>query len=332
MASDKGISQGNYVPSHFLLISLTAMNVTAWSLTSPAGLQKMLPYLASAIFAVLIAYVLVTLVWLFVGDTRQLANIEVVLPPGANAQAGNKSEAYANHIQEFHLFGQADLSLLSQAANAPETQLNLKLLGVLAIGTEGGMAIIGSGNSEQVYTVGDTVPGNVTLKAVYLNHVLLQSGRGLETLRLPEEDGAYIEFKAESRQGAAFNQANQSAEPSAQSAPVTASPAGTENSSGAGVTSLRDLRREFIRNPASLAEYAQAEPVDKGYRLTITQDNPMIQKLGLQNGDVVTSINGIPLDKPENGVRALRKLMKAREVQLTVVRDGQEQQLQSPLE
>lgn len=290
----------------------------------------MLPYLASAIFAVLIAYVLVNLVWLFVGDTREISNVEVVLPPGAGTEASNKSEEYANRIQQLHLFGQADLSLLSQAANAPETQLNLKLLGILAIGTEGGMAIISSGNSEQVYTVGDTVPGNVTLKAVYLNHVLLQSGRGLETLRLPEEDGAYIEFKAEARQPV-FNQANQSGATFSQTAPAE-STAGTEGAAGGNAQSLRDLRREFIRNPASLAEYAQAEPVDKGYRLNFTQDNPVIQKLGLQNGDVVTSINGIPLDKPENGVRALRKLMKAREVQLTVIRDGQEQQLHSPLE
>lgn len=309
------------------------MNAKITALATPEALQKTLPILASALFAVLIAYVLVTLVWIFVGDT-EVAPVEVVLPPAAaNAQASIRSAEYASRIQQLHLFGQADLSLQSQAANAPETQLNLKLLGVLAIGTEGGMAIIGSGNSEQVYTVGDTVPGNATLKAVYLNHVLLQSGRGLETLRLPEEDGAYIEFKAEQpQQQPAFTQ--EGSGPSAQlpmGAPAEAI-AGTDGVSTGNAQSLRDLRREFIRNPASLAEYAQAEPVDKGYRLTFVQDNPIVQKLGLQNGDVVTSINGIPLDKPENGVRALRKLMKAREVQLTVVRNGQEQQLQSPLE
>jgi general secretion pathway protein C len=302
------------------------------SLATPEALNKSLPMVASVLFAVLIAYVLVKFVWLFTG-TEEMINIDVQLPPGANAQISNRSEQYANHIQELHPFGFADLSLQSQAANAPETQLNLKLLGVLAIGTEGGMAIIGSGNSEQVYTVGETVPGNVVLKAVYLNHVLLQSSRGLETLRLPEEDGSYIEFKAQPLQPAS-SRAMQSAgsapvQPSA-AAPAAPSPGGGAEPGAA--QNLRDLRREFIRNPASLADYAQAEPVDKGYRLTFVQDNPMIQKLGLQNGDVVTSVNGIPLDKPENGIRALRKLMKAREVELTVVRNGQEQQLTSPLE
>ncbi|HEX5056045.1 MAG TPA: type II secretion system protein N [Gammaproteobacteria bacterium] len=302
------------------------------SLATPEALNKSLPILASALFAVLIAYVLVKFVWLFAG-AEEMINEDVQLPAGATAQVSNRSEQYANHIQELHLFGFADLSLQSQAANAPETQLNLKLLGVLAIGTEGGMAIIGSGNSEQVYTVGETVPGNVVLKAVYLSHVLLQSSRGLETLRLPEEDGAYIEFKPQSTQSGSSQARQDGGSAPAQSAVMApaAAPPGRGAEPGAA-QNLRDLRREFIRNPASLAEYAQAEPVDNGYRLTFVQDNPMVQKLGLQNGDVVTSINGIPLDKPENGIRALRKLMKAREVQLTVVRNGQEQQLTSPLE
>lgn len=301
------------------------MKVTAFSSASPEALQKMLPYLASAIFAVLIAYVLVNLVWLFVGDTRQMSNVEIAMPSAAGVQASN-SEEFANRVQQLHLFGQADL-LQTQAANAQPTQLNLKLLGVLAIGTEGGMAIIGSGNTEQVYTVGDTVPGNVTLKAVYLNHVLLESGRGLETLSLPEEDGSYIEFKAHPQQ-ATFNQLPQPAATSQPSSSVSA----PEGGNAGTTTSLRDLRREFIRNPGSLAEYAQTEAVDDGYRVVFVQDHPVIDKLGLQSGDIVKSINGIPLDKPENGIRALRKLMKAREVQLTVVRNGHEQQLNSPLE
>jgi general secretion pathway protein C len=294
------------------------------ALVAPEALQKALPLMASALFAVLIAYVLVNMVWLFTGDINKLTEIEVVLPSGATSQVSNRSEEYANHVKQLHLFGQA---ATSKEIVAVETQLNLKLLGILAIGTEGGMAIIGSGNNEEVYTVGDAVPGGVTLKAVYLNHVLLQSGRGLETLRLPEEAGVYIEFKAEPRQQT-FNTAGGAQQPSI--GPSAAVPA--ENQAANGAPTLRDIRREFIRNPASLAEYAQAEPVDNGYKLTFTQENPVIQRIGLQTGDIVTSVNGITLDKPENGVRALRKLMKARELQLTVIRNGQEQQLQSPLE
>jgi general secretion pathway protein C len=322
--SNKGIFPGNYVPTRFSANLRLDMSPKIKALVAPEALQKALPLLASALFAVLIAYVLVNLVWLFIGDTKQLTEIEVVLPPGATAQASNRSEEYANRIKQFHLFGQADLS--QAPIDAPETQLNLKLLGILAIGTEGGMAIIGSGNSEEVYTVGDAVPGNVRLKAVYLNHVLLESGRGPEILRLPEEAGTYIEFKAEPRQQS-FNTGG-----GAEQQPSGSFAAPAENPAGNAAPTLRDIRREFIRNPASLAEYAQAEPVDKGYKLTFTQENPVIQRLGLQTGDVVTSVNGIPLDKPENGVRALRKLMKARELQLTVIRNGQEQQLQSPLE
>ncbi|HEY3487842.1 MAG TPA: type II secretion system protein N [Gammaproteobacteria bacterium] len=302
----------------FLLISITAMNVTALSITSPAALQKTLPNLVSAVCAILIAYILANTVWLFVGGRKPLAEIPAVLPQGADIQASSNGEEYASRVQQLHLFGKANVSL--ETANAPETQLNLKLVGVLAIGVDGGMAIIGNGNNEDVYVVGDTIPGGVTLKGVYYNHVLLQSSRGLETLRLPESDAALIEFTSTAKTGATPESAGFGSPQPAQSA-------------AAETRTLRDLRRDFIRNPASLAEYAQAEPVENtGYRLNLIQENPMFQKLGLQSGDVVTSVNDIPLDKPENGIRALRKLMKAREVRLTILRNGQEQQLSSPLE
>ena len=50
-------------------------------------------------------------------------------------------------------------------------------------------------------------------------------------------------------------------------------------------------------------------------------------RLGLREGDVVASINGVPFDAPDVGGALLGALLGSSEVQLTVERDGAEQQL-----
>jgi len=89
-----------------------------------------------------------------------------------------------------------------------------------------------------------------------------------------------------------------------------------------------------MRNPARMAEVVSAEPVEEngrfiGYRLTPKQDLEIFQQLGFQPGDIITEANGIALDKPEAGIRALRKLATARELNITVQRNGTTQNIQA---
>jgi general secretion pathway protein C len=295
------------------------MNLNQMTLPSGPTLQKWLPNVTSALLAVGIAYVLVSTTWLFVGAAPAAAPVEPasVTPDRPSV----KAIEYSTQIKDRHLFGVADIS--NQAVDAPETKLDLKLLGVFSVGESGGVAIIASSGNEEAYAVGESVPGNATLKAVYSDHVLLESSRGLETLRLPQEEQLF-KFEDPNKPAAAVAPASNNARPA--DAPLAE----------LSVNALRDYRQRFIRNPASLGEVAQVEKYEengafKGYKVNIAQNNPLLQALGLQNGDVVTSVNEIVLDKPENGVRALRKLMKATEFQVTVLRNGQEQQLQLQL-
>jgi general secretion pathway protein C len=299
------------------------MNLNQLTLPSAPTVQKWLPNALSALLAIGIAYVLVSTTWLFIGESSVPAQTETA-PELALAKPTVKAIDYSNQIKERHLFGVADIS--NQAIDAPETKLDLKLLGVFAVGEDSGVAIIASSGTEEAYAVGETLPGNATLKAVYSDHVLLESSRGLETLRLPQEQELF-KFTDPNKPVAA---AAAPAAPSNQARPAEAPVAELS------FNALKDYRQRFIRNPASLSEVAQVEKYEengsfKGYKVNIVENNPLLQALGLQNGDVVTSVNEITLDKPENGVRALRKLMKATEFQVTVLRNGQEQRLQLQL-
>ena len=93
---------------------------------------------------------------------------------------------------------------------------------------------------------------------------------------------------------------------------------------------LSNIRQEILQNPTSFGNYAVPVVVKKdgkqlGYRLQPQQQgNQLMQEVGLEANDVITQINGIKLDNPQNGIGALRQLSTANSVSLMVMRNGTE--------
>jgi hypothetical protein len=78
-------------------------------------------------------------------------------------------------------------------ANAPPTNMPLVLTGIIAASDPKsgmGMAIIGTqaGNAK-IYPVGQRVPGNARVHAVYVDRVLLERNGVIEALTLPKKLG-----------------------------------------------------------------------------------------------------------------------------------------------
>ncbi len=190
---------------------------------------------------------------------------------------------------------------------APETRLNLVLRGVIAVDPMSlSHAIIARGKNgkEEVYTVGDKMPGGVIVEEVHPDHVVLNRGGQLETLQLvKDEDVGSIQTSNTSRNFL---------------------PSGTPGQQLAGI------RQEILKNPTSFGDYALPVVVKRngkqlGYRLQPQQKgNELMQEVGLEANDVITEINGIKLDNPQNGIGALRQLSTANSVSITVMRNGTE--------
>ncbi len=242
-----------------------------------------------------------------------------------NFPVQNKETAMqdANNIAEQHLFGESAW-LAGDLSGAPETQMNLELRGVFAFGEDSGWALIASGGGiEQVYGMGQVVPGNATLKAVFPDRVVLESGRGLETLLMPKES-PLLSFAENSNDTA---NANQVYKPD-----PTALPRGI----GRFEASVKNYRREFMANPAAIGEYVDITAFKenervRGYQVNPKKDDPVLKEMGVQAGDVVTAVNGIQLDNEQNRYRALRAMMKDPNISLTVERDGQTQELKKEI-
>lgn len=274
-------------------------------------IEMKLPRWVSIALAILILITLAKLVWGFFGsDTGN-----VITTPAATSAANVKPQPRANHdrkIAQLHLMGKpAPASTTKQVADAPETTLNLILLGVLAGGKDYGYAIISSGgNKIKHYALGDDVPGGATLHAVFADRVILERDIRMETLRLPRANAKGF---------------NQQAVKAPQST-VAAKPADNQ----ADFETLGQFRQEIMKNPVRLTEFINAAPANNqegkfmGYKLTPSKNTEMFYQLGLEPGDVVININDIVLDAPNKGPEAMQALSTATEVKMVVMRAGTE--------
>jgi general secretion pathway protein C len=212
-----------------------------------------------------------------------------------------------------HLFGAkpaADLGVDIPSAPLPETKLNLQLRGVVA-GTDGGPtgAIIAEpSGSEDFYALDSAVPGGAILKEVQSDHVVLSRNNRLEILKLPVD--------LLSPDSAAGVSTQRGATPAPSVIP------------GADL-SLRQYRDLLINDPRSLmaADIVRIVPYNRdgrfaGYEIRPGRDASTFARFGLNAGDVVTAVNGIPLDTPAAGLGILRDISDASEVRLDIQRGG----------
>lgn len=64
-----------------------------------------------------------------------------------------------------------------------------------------------------------------------------------------------------------------------------------------------------------------------GVRVSGKQGSDLLSRYGIQPNDVITAVNGVPLDGPQRQAELGRSLSTATQVKLTVRRDGRELQL-----
>jgi general secretion pathway protein C len=92
------------------------------------------------------------------------------------------------------------------------------------------------------------------------------------------------------------------------------------------------MRKLITEQPSLLADVMRPQPVfangkQTGYRVYPGRNRAAFGRLGLRPGDLVTAVNGTPLDDPEHGQEIFRTLGSSPEAHVTVTRGGQQQDL-----
>jgi general secretion pathway protein C len=92
---------------------------------------------------------------------------------------------------------------------------------------------------------------------------------------------------------------------------------------------------EAIRNPAELFSQAQILPKYEegemvGVQVSAIQAGSLFEEIGIKDGDVITELNGIKINSPEESSQALQEILNAPEVSVTFENEGGTQTISVP--
>jgi general secretion pathway protein C len=202
-----------------------------------------------------------------------------------------------------HLFGFQPPSAVAQnGANAPATRIPLVLVGTIAADDpQDGLAILGENAAgAKVFAVNDNVPGGAKLHQVFTDYVVIDHNGVLEKLLLPR-----------------------------QLQPGSPAPSSSALQTEAPVERMRKL---ISNDPGLMADImrpqaAYAQGKLKGFRVFPGRNRAAFARLGLHPGDLVMAVNGTPLDDPGRSQDIFQTLGSSSEAHITVMRNGQQQDL-----
>jgi general secretion pathway protein C len=157
-----------------------------------------------------------------------------------------------------------------------------------------------------VYSVGDNV-GGASLHSVYLDHVILDRNGQLETLLLPRQLDSGM-----------------------RGPPVVRRAGGDPRT----VAAVDNIRRLVQQDPSILDQVMRTVPSYdnaagrlRGFRAYPGRNRQIFNKLGLRPGDLVTAINGTPLDDPQRSQDVFNTIQTSDHATVTIERGGQKQDI-----
>jgi len=297
--------------------------------------QKKLAQVITVLLIIYMAYLFTQLSWLLVPNSSAISTT-----PTSNI--GTKSSANSkvdiSSIQALHLFGQYNEQIKEntiEVKDAPETQLNLTLTGVVASTDKAiGAAIIENNGKQNTYGVGEIITGTrATLEQVMSDRVLIKQAGRLETLML---DGFDYTKQSKNQQTSFNNKVKRSPRNGLHktSGLKKASPKNAidQRKNKALSEKMQHLKKDLSQNPGKLSDYLKISPMRKqgkvyGYRLSPGRDHEFFKSAGLKSGDIATQLNGFELSQPSQAALALRALREESEVSLTIDRRGEIKQI-----
>jgi general secretion pathway protein C len=198
------------------------------------------------------------------------------------------------------------------AIDAPETSLNLKLVGLMySTDEKEARAIIETpGDGARSFAVRERVADNAEIDSIGPDRVILMHAGRQEALMLNPDDNPPA-----SQAGAAVQPTNN---PGNRQAAINSTPSqSTSQQSPAGASkNIDDLMREYSVTPVTENGLLQ------GFRLKALKNPKIMQELGIGPDDVITAVNGIPLNSPGRIMILYDKLKKQREFEITLDNDG----------
>ncbi len=234
------------------------------------------------------------------------------------------------NLESLNLFGTVRKTATPSVIDAPATRLNLELQGVfLSDDKASSTAIVAEKNKTgELFHIGDRLPGNAVLAAVLEDHILIRRGGRMEKLMFTDSklrSSAKRQAGTETAPPASSTRLQQIRERLARrqqsggrSRQVTAPP-------GSSLRNYIDSNRDRINsNPAELLSEIGMAPVAegeaRGYRISSGVSQASLMQAGLQQGDIILSVNGKPVGDIASDAALIDQTLQSKRVRVEVQR------------
>lgn len=237
-------------------------------------------------------------------------------------------------IAALDLFGNVEQSNAATGmTNTPETRLNLELQGVFiaSVAADSSAIVAELNKGGELFHIGDRLPGNAVLDAVFNDHILLKRGGRVEKLMFSDSAIRQQFSSADGEQnpqnkGVAMNNPStrlQQVRERIAARQRQVSKAHTQP--GTNLRSFLDEYRDRIdTDPADLLNEmgisAVSEGEASGYRLSDTLPSAQMLQAGLQEGDLVLSVNGTPVGDVRSDAALIDQAMNDGRVRVEIQR------------
>ncbi|MGO2474163.1 MAG: type II secretion system protein GspC, partial [Vibrio litoralis] len=150
--------------------------------------QSQLSFVTTLLLTALIAWVVGILLWALLSPISNVARWSapnvIASQTSSNTQTDTLSPLLSANL--FGLYTQTPTQKQQVAQDAPQTRLNLTLVGAVASSNDKlSLAIIANQGKQATYGIGETIDGTrVTLSAVYVDRVIISNQGRDETLML----------------------------------------------------------------------------------------------------------------------------------------------------
>lgn len=175
------------------------------------------------------------------------------------------------------------------------------------------------------YTVGDQIENLAQVISVLRKKVIF---RNLDNKRLE-----FVEIDREKLL------ARKASRPTKSFRPTSPQSSGPIEREGNTFRTTREEVNKYLSNYRSLLSQANSRPVKDpatgemlGYEIFAIRQGSLFEQLGLQNGDVISEVNGTKVTNPGQAMSMFGKLKKASDINITINRNGRSEDLEYQIE
>ena len=193
-----------------------------------------------------------------------------------------------------------------------KSDLPYKISGILFGGSSINSLVVLEGGIGSVYKQGDSLPQGGVLSSIGKNRILVTNKNCPEYIDLifPTPPDARLSRTPQNASGAVYKED------------------GFERNGNNTTASKVWVNNILTNNFAKTLEEAKASPnlvggQVKGFVITNITQNSVYSKLGLKDGDIVSSINGIELNDAARAIQTLNSMRNENTIELQIIRGGQ---------